>query len=123
MVFNSVFIHLSKVVFVLCLPLITVKTDNFCDSYNKNSRKLIVFKYRNQQNLLIIGSDYWFLEEKGEKLEIVGADRVPNSSPVLNSQHSFAVRIRNFYKDKDVLHKEYGTAFYRVLNKCLPFNP
>ena len=98
-----------------------VKSDDFCDSYLKNNRKVIVFKKQNQQNLLIIDNNYWNLEEKDKDVSIVSADRVPNSSPLLSNDYSFAVR--NYVKVKSnegPLKGYYGIAFYKVLNE--PFN-
>ena len=99
--------------FLLVSQLVVITaTDghNFCDSFNQNNRKMIVFKDRNQQKLLIIGDKYWFLEENDKKLSIINAEGVPNSSPLLSNEYSFAVTVQL----KGTADKR--TAFYKVFS-------
>ncbi len=66
---------------MLCLSLVCVESQDFCQSYKENNYSLIVFSQSNDTILLIVGRHFWRLQENDRKLVFDRPDfKASNSS-------------------------------------------
>ena len=128
-VFNRFETNFSEVVFILSILWLTANTDafwmpnktqHFCDVYNDNDRKLIVYSDTNDF-LFIIDDKYWHLKEGNRELSIVEEDRTPNASPLLSNKYSFAVEVTVEVNKSEEIESTLRTAFYNVINRSFSF--
>ena len=92
---------------------ITVKTNNFCDSFVANDRKMIVLS---DEKLLIIGDKFWTLKVSNREVRIVDEDRVPNNSSLLSYDYSFAFTSAVIDAEFKPRIYSFGIVFYNVMN-------
>ena len=104
-------IHFLIVFILLSILWITVKTNNFCDSFVENDNKMIVLS---DEKMLIIGDKYWTLNVSNRELRIVDEDRVPNNSSLLNNDYLYA--FNSMFSNISSRSEWFGKVFYNVMN-------
>ena len=107
------------IVLVFCVIWMTANTQHFCQSYEENNQKMIVYNDADLNFILfIIDKKYWKIRvaENGTELEFATEDKHPiGSNDLLSDEYSFAT--------KSVLSPTTTNlvVFYKVLNVFLIF--
>ena len=112
---NIIIIFNILIVLVFCVIWMTANTQHFCESYEENNQKMIVYNGAELDFLLfIIETKYWKIRiaEKGTELKFVTEDKLPiGSSDLLSDQYMFAINIQGKKSTTKYV------AFYKVLNE------
>lgn len=98
----------------------TSTAQDFCESYRKSNRQMIIYSDVKSFSdvFLIIDTNYWLIRINDTDLEFESEDRIPlNSSHSLNKRYSFAIKAKGVLSGNETLTSNdiIVQAFYNVL--------